>query len=228
MDNKKCLKCNKIKFLNQFNKNKSKKDNLDIYCKDCIKEKAKKYYNPYIALIAKDKINNKICIKCNKEKSKIDFSKNKNQKDGLYYYCKECNINSNKEKDWYKNQYNKNREYKRNWEHNKYNFDLNHKLKSNIRCRINSMLKKQKVYKNNSTLKYLGCTLYEYKNHIEKQLKKEWTWDNHGILWEVDHIIPCSSFDLNIEKNIFICFNYKNTQPLCKSENRSKKNKIYE
>jgi hypothetical protein len=51
-------------------------------------------------------------------------------------------------------------------------------------------------------------------------------WDNHGLIWEVDHIIPCSSFDLTIEDNIYKCFNYKNTQPLYKSLNRSKKDKI--
>ena len=27
------------------------------------------------------------------------------------------------------------------------------------------------------------------------------TWDNHGIYWEIDHIKPCSSFNLtNIEE----------------------------
>ena len=226
METKQCLKCNENKFLNQFNKNKAKKDGLDIYCKDCIKEKAKKYYNPYIPLIAKDKINNKICIKCNEEKPKIDFSKNKKQKDGLYYYCKQCNINNNKEKDWYKNQYNRNREYKINWEYNKYKNDINHKLKSNIRCRINNALKEQNENRINSSLKYLGCSLIDYIKHIESKFKPLMTWENHGDLWEVDHIIPCSRFDLSKEEEIYKCFNYLNTQPLYKPENRSKKDKM--
>lgn len=32
----------------------------------------------------------KKCIKCNKNKELVYFSKNKSQKDGLHYYCKEC------------------------------------------------------------------------------------------------------------------------------------------
>ena len=32
----------------------------------------------------------KICTKCGKEKSLIDFGKSKNTKDGLNYWCKEC------------------------------------------------------------------------------------------------------------------------------------------
>ena len=52
------------------------------------------------------------------------------------------------------------------------------------------------------------------------------TWENHGVVWEVDHIMPLSLYDLSKEENIFKAFHYTNTQPLTKSENRSKKNKI--
>jgi hypothetical protein len=38
-----CKKCNIDKSELEFNKNKYKKDGLDIYCKECIKIKAKKY-----------------------------------------------------------------------------------------------------------------------------------------------------------------------------------------
>ena len=51
-------------------------------------------------------------------------------------------------------------------------------------------------------------------------------WNNHGSVWEIDHIIPCDSFnmlDFNQQKQ---CFHYTNTQPLFKKENRIKSNKI--
>ncbi len=51
-------------------------------------------------------------------------------------------------------------------------------------------------------------------------------WLNYGILWEIDHIFPLSKFDLIIEENIYKAFNYTNTQPLYKNENRIKKDKI--
>ncbi len=168
----------------------------------------------------------KICIKCQKEKTKDNFSKKNNTKDGLYYYCKQCVKENIKKKDWYINQYKINQVYKLKWEKEKYKIDHNHKLKSNLRCRLNQILKKQKTYKNNNTLKYLGCSLNEYKLYLESQFQNDMNWDNHGLIWEVDHIIPCSSFDLTIEDNIYKCFNYKNTQPLYKSLNRSKKDKI--
>jgi len=42
-DNKKCLRCNTVKSITSFNKNKSKKDGLSDWCKLCIKEYNKEY-----------------------------------------------------------------------------------------------------------------------------------------------------------------------------------------
>ena len=50
-------------------------------------------------------------------------------------------------------------------------------------------------------------------------------WDNYGEYWEIDHIKPISLFDLTIEDNMYKCFNYINTQPLEKIENKIKSNK---
>ena len=43
------------------------------------------------------------------------------------------------------------------------------------------------------------------------------TWENHGVVWEIDHIKSISSFDLTINENIYKAFNYLNTQPLFKT-----------
>jgi len=51
------------------------------------------------------------------------------------------------------------------------------------------------------------------------------TWENHGVLWEIDHIKPCAAFDLTDSKQQHECFHYSNTQPLYYSDNRTKKDK---
>ena len=51
------------------------------------------------------------------------------------------------------------------------------------------------------------------------------TWDNHGVLWEIDHKIPVSLAQ-NLEQ-IYELNNYKNLQPLWWRENRRKYNKLY-
>ena len=54
------------------------------------------------------------------------------------------------------------------------------------------------------------------------------SWDNHGYgddKWHIDHIKPCSKFDLSIIKNQEMCFNYINLQPLWKKDNFKKGNR---
>jgi hypothetical protein len=37
--------------------------------------------------------------------------------------------------------------------------------------------------------KYLKCTGYEFRDHIEKHFKEGMTWGNHGV-WQIDHVVP--------------------------------------
>ena len=52
------------------------------------------------------------------------------------------------------------------------------------------------------------------------------TWKNQGRFgWHIDHIVPCSKFDLSDPDQQKECFNYKNLQPLWAKENILKSNK---
>ncbi len=78
-----------------------------------------------------------------------------------------------------------------------------------------------KAVKRNSRSKllepYLGCTIPEFREHIESQFTEGMNWDNHGQgkgKWQFDHVIGCNNFDLSLEKDRQECFNYKNTRPM--------------
>lgn len=81
------------------------------------------------------------------------------------------------------------------------------------------------ICKSASTEALIGCSFELAKKHIESLFKDGMSWDNYGE-WHIDHIIPCSYFDLNIEENQKIAFNYLNLQPLWEKDNISKNNKI--
>jgi hypothetical protein len=49
------------------------------------------------------------------------------------------------------------------------------------------------------------------------------TWDNHGDVWEIDHIIGCINFDLTDIEQQKKCFHYTNLQPLFKTSGIAKK-----
>jgi hypothetical protein len=68
----------------------------------------------------------------------------------------------------------------------------------------------------------LGCDRETFLLHLQSQFKRGMNWNNYGRVWEVDHITPCSSFDLTDPEQQRICFHYRNHQPLYKTENRRK------
>ena len=55
------------------------------------------------------------------------------------------------------------------------------------------------------------------------------TLQNHGMDgWHLDHVRPCASFDLLDDKQVFVCFNWRNYQPMWGVENMSKQDNYSE
>ena len=93
-----------------------------------------------------------------------------------------------------------------------------YKVKQNLSRRLRTILTEIKKPKNIEILKLIGCSLEDLKKYIEKKFKKGMNWQNYGK-WHVDHIIPCSKFDLTNLAQQRKCFNFKNLQPLWAKEN---------
>jgi polyribonucleotide nucleotidyltransferase len=99
----------------------------------------------------------------------------------------------------------------------KYNSNIEFKIKLLLRGTLLSKLKIKNASKYSSSLKLVGCTIEELRSYLEKQFLPEMTWENHGSIWEIDHILPCASFDLTKEEEQKKCFHYTNLQPLFKT-----------
>ena len=174
-------------------------------------KKVKEYY-----LKNKEKI-----LKKQKIASKIYYSNNKEK---IYEYQK--------------NYYKKNRE-KRLLQCKKYRDNNKEKIKAhdiwrrnnNINRKLALLLRRRTLLalKNNSksknTMSLLGIENIEFLwKHLESTFKSGMTRENHG-LWHIDHIRPCSSFDLSKPEEQVKCFHYTNLQALWAHENLSKKDK---
>jgi hypothetical protein len=161
----------------------------------------------------------------NKEKVKL-FKKiyTQNNKDKQKKWTEKYLKNNPEKVRLYKLNYKKNNRNKINdYVRNRYQNDKEFKLKMLLRHRI-FMALKGKV-KSKKTADLLGCTIEQLWVHLEKSFKNGMTRDNHGK-WHVDHIIPCSSFDLTNPEEQAKCFHYSNLQALWAKENLSKNNKI--
>ncbi len=195
-----CIKCNIEKELIEF----YIKGNT---CKDCKKQ----YFKTY-----KDVNKDKVYKKCrewnlkNKEKIKeyteiwINNNKEKHKNIKNKAFKKFISVPENREK---------RKKYDKKYKKSLRDSNIDFKLKDNIQSMISYHIHK----KISNTLKYLGCSIQEYKLHLEKQFDENMTWENYGTYWEIDHIIPLS-------KNG--SFHYTNTQPLTITENRKKSNKL--
>jgi hypothetical protein len=198
-----CPNCNKVLFyktignLNWANKHNKK-------CRTCsFKDKVGLYErNGYIRQRIGDgnrgKPKNWVDNELRKQRSSKSLTKGRQSKEEKYLKQKEWN--------------NKNKPRVNSESKNKYKTNQDYKLKKLLKSRFYKLIKGKQ--KNGSFIKYLGCSIEELKSHLEQQFKPEMTWENHGTIWEIDHIIPISSFDMSKEENIFKCWNYNNLQPL--------------
>jgi hypothetical protein len=155
---------------------------------------------------------------------------------GYAYKCKDCKFKQQHEyrqTDEYKqriSEYNKIyrqkesfKERRREYNNEKYREDINYRLGKTIRNRMGKTLRGE--IKSSSSFDYTGCSIDFLRKWLENQFTEGMTWENMGE-WHVDHILPCASFNLEIEENKYICFNYRNLQPLWGADNLSKRDSI--
>lgn len=219
-----CPTCKQTKELIEFGNNKTRKDGYQRECKSCNNiHRIKHYYTKRSPRLKENlKEGHKVCTNCNQELPLINFKPEKNGRFGVGSNCKIC-FN----KKW--NEYQ--RKTGQNKKHNKLKRQTNpqYKLKQILRGRYLDALKRHtsggKVNKYHSAIDLLGCSIEFYKQYLEQRFKSDMTWENHGTLWEIDHIKPCASFDLTDLTQQKECFSYLNTQPLYYSDNRSKGSK---
>jgi len=104
----------------------------------------------------------------------------------------------------------------------RYHSDPQFRTKKILRTRLKKVLKGEKMY--TRILNYVGCDWnflrcwFEYQFQFDDKL----TWKNQGSYWNIDHVVPCNSFDLTKEKNKYKCFHWRNLRPLCASDDRNK------
>jgi len=95
-----------------------------------------------------------------------------------------------------------------------------------LRARINRAVRVQLAKKTARTMDLTGCTAEFLIGYLSARFSLGMSWENYGRVWEIDHIFPCSLYDLTDEAQQRACFNYTNLQPLLVTENRKKYNKV--
>jgi len=249
---KKCNKCDVEKSISCFHKDSSKIDGYRNSCKECQKLYSKDFYEKNSEKIKKYSIEyhnqhsntNEFKLKrvsymknwysINKQDKK-DYNKSyylENREPLLIYSRVYRDLNSDIINDYKIKNKDRRKESANVYVKNRLLTDEVFKLSLNIRNLIRISIKKSGFKKDSKSVEILGCSIHEFKIHIESKFEKWMSWGNHGKYngelyhgWDIDHIIPISS--AKSKEDVIKLNHYTNMRPLCSYVNRCiKKNKI--
>jgi len=201
MNMKKCSKCNETKELCNFGIDNTKKDGKQSYCKTC----QKIHRNTHTCNSPSTTSEYKKLYYKNNKKSVVEKQK-------IY---KEKNIETIR---FYQKEYRKNRRK------NDINFKINEIIRYSVLRFFNSIKEDKKI----KSFNLVTYTSQDLKTHIENKFIGEMSWDNHGTVWELDHIKPIKWFTDNkflFKDNNEVCQKANeldNLQPLFIEDNRTK------
>lgn len=219
METKVCSRCGEEKELSKFYKNVAK-------CKSCYREyqeemKATPKYQEKLRQY-REKTREQV-----KKRSKEYYhnlpeqiKKQRNKEQGAKARLKLKNYPEKVEKlrlrslEYEKQNYDKRRIQRAITRKARYWSDLNYRMEILLRTRFYKAVKRGKV---KSILLLIGCSTQELRDYLEKMFLPEMNWENYGKVWDIDHILPCASFDLNKIEDQEKCFHYSNCQPLFKT-----------
>jgi len=187
------------------------------------------------------------CVKCKIDKHLNEFYNNKNRPKGKDYKCKECTKKQRLEnkdyfkgklkeyqknhsddlKQYYKQRYKNNKDYYSNYSKQPHTKNkrkqYNQKPYVRLRDSLSTRMYESIVCgKTKNTIELLGESIDFIRGYLQSSFKPEMNWDNYGTIWEIDHIRPCSSFDLTDIEQQKQCFHYSNLQPLFKTTDIAK------
>jgi hypothetical protein len=228
MEKKICSKCRIEKSVNNFCKNKSRKDGLNCYCDDCAKiyrnnwtrnnkEKVAGYHNIYYRQRSDE-------VKQREKEYRVKNKKNRSLK------SKEWNENHKE----YRKEYGKrwrisHPEYRNKYEKERLMNDLFYKFIANIRGLIRKSFKRKGYNKSSHAYEMVGLSYDELKNYLFKNAKFRYPdFKEEDFLksnkYHIDHIIPLST--AKTEKEVIKLCHYTNLQLLTAEDNLTKSNKI--
>lgn len=221
-----CNKCNVEKELNEFHKWSRSKDGRKSICKACRSEEG------YVER-ASEEHKEKMRINAEKRKPTEEELKLREEikKEKASIYNKEYRgKHKDKNKNWRKDNPDRVKEYRKRYtesdksrEHRKRWYKSFKERNPHVlawRTLLNNTVKRLNTKKDAETIKLLGYSAIELKEHIESLFLDGMSWDNYGK-WHIDHIKMLSTFDKDTPIDVINALS--NLRPLWESDNCSKK-----
>lgn len=104
----------------------------------------------------------------------------------------------------------------------RYREDPSFKAKRIMRFQITRLVNNAKLLKVDSTETIAGYTSEEFKANIESKFEDGMTWDNYGVVWQIDHTKPVALFEIESIESIKEVNALDNLVPMFVDKHRSK------
>jgi hypothetical protein len=217
---KACTKCGKVKSLTDFSVKKTAKDGRVAHCRRCGVDRSMAWHNANKerahARSRAWRADNPARVK---DYNRQQYADNKDHH--RERFAKWVAANPARRRDYMRGWYDENP-----GKHKQYNdarATPQHRLENAIRCRIWCGIvggsKKER-----RTFDLLGYTSQELRAHLERQFNGRMSWDNYGVFWHVDHIVPLALFRYETPEDpeFRAAWALPNLRPLWKIENIKK------
>jgi hypothetical protein len=103
--------------------------------------------------------------------------------------------------------------------------DVNFSIAERLRARIKSASRNAGAKKSAGTMLLTGCSAEDLRKWLESQFVENMNWDNRSK-WHIDHVIPCSAFNLSDSQQQAVAFHYTNLRPVWGTQNLQKSDKV--
>lgn len=193
----------------------------------------------------------KHCTKCDQTKNVYEFHLCKT---GYRYCCKNCsnemsrNFKANNKKyiadfnkKWkaahkddvkaYNHDYNKNNretiQPRQTLQHRiRRETDKKYKIACDLRRSMYYFVKSKGETCDDNIDELIGCGWNEFEAWLTTLFDIGMNMDNYGKEWSIDHIRPCSTFDLTRDTEKYHCFHWSNLRPMQLLKNQEKNNTV--
>jgi hypothetical protein len=98
--------------------------------------------------------------------------------------------------------------------------DPGFRLRCYFRSRLATLVRARGQKSYSSSHDALPYSAEELRRHLESMFTQAMSWENYGKVWEVDHIVPVTEFNLTRVDEARACFALANLRPLPVAENR--------
>ena len=227
---KQCRKCDRVLKADCFNKSSTDSTGLHSYCRECQSAYRKaQYAKTRDHALAYSKAYAKENASLVRERNR-KYRKNNPEK--IAHWSRVFR-ESNKEKikGWDRRYRENNRDKINKRQRARYSSDPIFKMTMNFRTCFNMALKRQakpkkKVRKTSGLFSWKH--MEDVHKHLSALLSEGMTWDNYGTYWHVDHWMPltCQDVNLNSFSHVRAIWDKSNLRPMIGSENICKRNVV--